>query len=167
MELTFKSPKYGDKIVLIDDEDYKKVKALNWSITFVRGNWYAIHSLWRDGKSEQIKMHRFIMSESDPKIKVDHINHNGLDNRKSNLRRATTPENTRNTGPTKRNRTGYKGVYHAPGGKVQKYGARIKVMGKTYFGGYFNCPIEAAKKYNELAKIHHGEFAYLNKIPNE
>lgn len=109
MELVITSPKYGEKIVLVDPEDFKMVSQLRWSISYVRGNWYAVHTKYADGKYSQIKLHRFVMRETDPNIKIDHRNQNGLDNRKHNLRRATIRQNTRNTGLTVRNKSGYKG----------------------------------------------------------
>lgn len=51
--------------------------------------------------------------------------------------------------------------------KNSYFGVRIKLMNKKYFGGYFTSVIDAAKKYNEMALKYHGEFAFLNKIPNE
>lgn len=168
MELKLVSPKYGEKIVLIDDEDFPKVKNMHWSISFVRGNWYAIHGFMENGKRKQIKMHRLIMQESNISIKIDHKNHNGLDNRKINLRKATIRENTRNTGLTIRNKTGYKGVFNYTcdnGDKV--FVVRIRTDNGKVFGGYFKKAEEAAKKYNEMALRFHGEFAFLNKIPNE
>lgn len=164
--MKLKSPKYGEKIVLVDKDDFVKVNKLHWCISFVRGNWYAIHSAFKDGKSIQIKMHRFVMEESNPSIKIDHRNHNGLDNRKQNLRRSTIAQNTRNTGLTKRNKTGFKGVYQykAPNKNAGRFTACLKIDGIKIFGGYFNTAIEAADKYNKLAKKYHGEFACLNKI---
>lgn len=169
MELKLTSPKYGEKIVLIDDEDYERIKTLNWTISFVRGNWYAVHSFYENGKHKQIKMHRFIMNETNPNIKIDHRNNCGIDNRKQNLRRATTAENTRNTGPNKLNRTGYKGVYkYTSGANSGRFTACLKVNGEKIHGGYFNSAIEAAEKYNELALTYHKDFAFINNIdPNE
>lgn len=165
MELILKSPKYGEKIVLIDADDYERVSKYHWTLSFVRGNWYAVHSFYEKGSQRQIKMHRFIMNETDPNIKIDHRNHLGLDNRKENLRRATTAENTQNVGPNKLNKTGYKGVYkYTSGRNAGRFTACLKVNGEKMHGGYFNTAIEAAEKYNELAIIYHKEFAFINKI---
>lgn len=101
-------------------------------------------------------MHQLFVSGG----KVDHKNGNGLDNRRSNLRLATTQQNNFNVGITKRNTSGYKGVYPARNGFV----ATIRKSGKLYHGGTFKTALEAAKKYNELAKQYHGEFAWLNRV---
>lgn len=96
---------------------------------------------------------------------VDHKNHNGLDNRRRNLRLATIGQNTKNLIITKRNTTGYKGVYlYKKGANAGLYTATLKSDNKTYFGGYFNTAIEAAVRYNELALKYHKDFAWLNKI---
>lgn len=111
MELRLVSPKYGEKIVFIDPEDEKLIINYTWNISYVRGNWYAVHSYFINGKSAQIKMHRLIMGVTNPDIKVDHIDHYGLNNVRKNLRLATIGQNNRNVGITKANKTGYKGVF--------------------------------------------------------
>ena len=161
MKIKILSPKYGEKEIYIDSEDYALIKGYNWSISYVRGNWYAV----ANSGGKQIKMHRMILNEVNPDVKVDHINGNGLDNRRVNLRRATIAENTRNTGPNNRNSAGYKGVYQYTKGKnTGKFTASLKVDGKKVHGGYFYSAIEAAEKYNELAKEYHKEFGYINFI---
>jgi hypothetical protein len=164
MELILTSPKYGEKTVFIDDEDSELISKYHWNISYVRGNWYVVSHV----KGKQIKMHRLVMNETDPLVKIDHKNHCGLDNRKDNLRRASNAENTRNVGPTKNNKTGYKGVYlYKSNSPNMKYCVRIRNNGEKVFGGYFRTTIEAAEKYNELALRYHGEFAYLNTINDE
>lgn len=93
---------------------------------------------------------------------VDHINHNGLDNRKANLRLATRTQNSWNRRKVKTIKctSRFKGVsWHK---YEKKWQARIQVnkMRKTI--GYFDDEIEAAKAYDEAAKKYHGEFANLN-----
>ena len=105
-------------------------------------------------------MHRRIMNAPDNLV-VDHINYNGLDNRKANLRLATRRQNslhvirTMNPGSSK-----YKGVsWHT---YKKRWGAQITTYGKTYHLGYFKDEIQAAKTYDEAARKYHGEFAALN-----
>ena len=164
MELIIPTNKYGNKIVLIDDEDFDLIKNFTWHIQFDKGNFYARCNTIVDGKRKSPKLHRMIMNVSNVQYPhVDHKNGNGLDNRKSNLRLATIAENSRNVGCNSRTKTGYKGVsLYTKNHMAGWYAVRLRCNKKNYFGGYFKDPIEAAKKYDELAKVHHGEFAYLN-----
>lgn len=114
-----------------------------------------------NGKRTTLYLHREIMAA--PKgLVVDHRDHDTLNNQKENLRVCTHQENMFNRPLSVRSKTGFKGVtWHT---SKKKYGAAIRARNKKYFLGYFTDKIEAAKAYNEAAKIHHGEFAYLNKI---
>jgi len=106
-------------------------------------------------------MHRQVMEVTDGKM-IDHINHNGLDNRKANLRQATSAENNRNRQKFKKTRysSRFKGVSWNSG--HEKWSARIDFNGKQKNIGYFDDEIEAAKAYDTAAKKFHGEFAVLN-----
>lgn len=166
MKILIETKKFGVKEVLLDDEDYDLIKGYVWHIQCDKGNFYARCYVFVNGKYKIFKMHRIIMGVSHKqRPHVDHKNENGLDNRRSNLRLATIPENSRNTGPNSRSATGYKGVsLYTVGPQAGQYVVRIRFNGKNYFGGYFNNVIDAALKYNELAIKYHGEFAYINKI---
>ncbi len=95
-------------------------------------------------------------------MEVDHINGNGLDNRRKNLRICTRLQNVRNTPKRKDTQSKFKGVHFLK--KRDKWIARIQVEGKRINSGYFNTELEAAKRYNELATKYHEEFAYLNPV---
>lgn len=100
-----------------------------------------------------------------PKIFIDHIDRNGLNNMRSNLRFTTVALNACNTRFLSKSKSGYRGVYlYRNGYMVGQYTACILVKRNKIFGGYFPTAIEAAKKYNELALKYHGEFARLNPI---
>lgn len=158
--------RFGTKDVLFDDSDYELISKYKWYLVHEKGNLY-VRAYFKDGEKYKCKrMHRLVMGvDGIDKPHIDHKNGNGLDNRKINLRKATIAENTRNVGINSRNTTGYKGVsFYTVGNHSGEYVVRIRCNGKKYFGGYFKTPIDAAIKYNELAKKYHGEFAYLNKI---
>jgi hypothetical protein len=92
---------------------------------------------------------------------VDHINRNGLDNRKANLRLATISENCRNRGIRKGASSKFKGVHWCNTRK--KWLVGIKLNGHRKHLGSFDNEIKAAKAYDEAAKKYHGQFATLNR----
>jgi hypothetical protein len=91
---------------------------------------------------------------------VDHINHNGLDNRWSNLRPCSVKENALNKIRYSNNTSGYKGVHFCK--KHQKWSAYISKDKKRSHLGYFESAKEAAKAYDTAAKRLFGEYAALN-----
>ena len=105
-------------------------------------------------------MHRQIMNA--PKgTPIDHKDHNGLNNTRENLRLATISENARNCEKTKRPTSSkYKGVCWNK--KSKKWQAHIHYNGISIHLGLFDSEEDAAKAYDEAAKIYHGEFAVLN-----
>ena len=133
-----------------------------------------MHSL-TNGKKEKrknLQMHNLVI-DVPPGMFADHVNHNGLDNRKANLRAATHMQNVWNrrkfsgltSGGVKRpSRSKYKGVDWA--NDMKRWRARIRVNGKRIYLGSFEDEIEAAKAYDMAAKKFHGDFATLN-FPNQ
>jgi hypothetical protein len=106
-----------------------------------------------------LSMHRMVVNA--PKgLFVDHINHNGLDNRKANLRICTNLQNLRNKRPKTGCTSEYKGVHWCKG--RNKFRANIYLNKKAIHLGYFHDEIAAAKAYDEKARELFGEFAYLN-----
>lgn len=109
---------------LVDDEDYALVSSTAWSLEEAKG----IAAGWRNGK--KIKMHRLILGE--PPCQVDHINHDKLDNRRQNLRRATNAQNQQNhRGARADNTTGFRGVLYVHGRK-SPWKAQVKVGNRIY-----------------------------------
>jgi hypothetical protein len=161
MKMVIISPKYGSHTVLFDDEDLDLIKKYRWSIwRSYNGKFYAFHSWKREGKEVSIKMHRLIMGVQDNRTPlVDHRDGDTLNNKKENLRMAAHSQNSMNRGKTSKNNCGYKGVSKKT---PNRYQAAITVNGKRYYGGLFEDPIDAAKKYDEMALKYHGEFAYFN-----
>lgn len=148
------------KYALIDDEDWLVVSSKKWHANFNRKRFYAATTL----KGKTIYMHQCILWCPNG-MTVDHINGNGLDNRRSNLRIATNAQNARNQGLSKNNKSGYKGVILKK--ETGRWRARIRVDFKIIHLGYFSTSEEAAEAYNEAANKYHGIFAKLNKIPRK
>lgn len=154
----------GDvKEVFIDKDDLKTIDRFNgtWFAKSDQCNMYAAMSVGRKGKQKTIRMHRIIANCNENKLHIDHINHNGLDNRKTNIRMCTPAQNMKNM-TSDRGTSKYKGVswrecYH-------KWVAQIGVDNKKVHIGHYSDEKEAAIAYNEAAKKYFGEFALLNVI---
>ena len=128
--------------VLIDTEDYDLVKGYTWNIIKDGKTYYVhAHSHYENGKQKKIRMHRLIMSAPEG-VPIDHIFHNGLDNRKENLRLITSSGNNRNR--IVENKTGFMGVSET---KYGKFVARIYINHKKKHLGTFDTPEQAHEVY--------------------
>jgi hypothetical protein len=104
-------------------------------------------------------MHRQIMNAPEGLL-VDHIDGNGLNNQKNNLRLCSSAQNARNRRPTSKPYSKYKGVsWHK---RNKKWEVRIAKSGKSTYLGTFEDELEAALAYDRKAEELFGEFAYLN-----
>lgn len=146
------------KFALIDDADHPKVGGRKW---FYHKTGYARRNYWVNGKCKTELMHRTILDAPND-MEVDHINGNGLDNRRSNLRICTHAQNIHNSDNSS-NTSGYKGV----GKHLGRWAAYICFQGRQTTIGRFGTPEQAALAYNNKAKELFGEFAKLNKIPSD
>lgn len=143
---------------IVDDEDYEYLSQFKWQSHITTYTAYAYRRV--KGTNKHRPMHREVMGVTDPKIYIDHIDRNGLNNQRKNLRIVTWSQNQMNKTYNKRNSLGFKGVSF----DGNKYIATIKVNGKQLSVGYYKTPKEAAIAYNIAAKEHFGEFAYLNPV---
>lgn len=143
---------------VIDAVDAPLVSEFNWSIKQYAGRCYAARSGGRDehGKMRSpISLHRTIMNFPDGKS-VDHVNGDGLDNRRANLRAVTHQQNMMNRGAQKNNASGLKGVTWNR--RLFKWQAGIKVDGKKHYLGSFDTAELAHDAYKSACKELHGEF---------
>jgi hypothetical protein len=157
--LTREIPLTEGFIALVDEDDYEKAISIRWYLE-KRVPWtpYAMGHPLKHDRQKTIRMHRFIMDAKQGQV-VDHINGNGLDNRKENLRFCTLAQNHFNQVKT-RGVSKYKGVYwHKP---AKKWCANIHYNGKTTGLGLFIDEDDAARAYDTVAKELFGEFANLN-----
>lgn len=140
-----------DTVFLINVEDYEKIKHRYWQKQECSNTTYI---LCRDGL-----LHRILMGDKKGYV-IDHINGDGTDNRRNNLRYCTQQQNNWNSKIRNNTKSRYKGV------TINKYSiyARIYQDGKKIYLGCFNTPQEAAIAYNEAAKKYRNEFAVLNKV---
>lgn len=152
----------GNKKYSIIDSDMEHLNEFKWFCSDVS---YAVRTL-NDART-RIHLHRVIMGVTDPKISVDHINGNTLDNRKCNLRLCNNAENSRN----KRKRSNieftskYKGVDFKQ--KENKWRAQISVNRKKINLGDFKTEKEAADAYDIASLLYHENFANNNKTVND
>jgi len=162
------------RYAIVDPADFPRLSKYKWRLCRTRGKntLYAERSIRKaNGRYSRILMHRELMENINSNLQdtsdeirmtslvIDHINGNGLDNRRVNLRLATVAQNAWNS--KKRNpRSGYKGVWFAA--DKGKWRAAIVYHGRRIHLGYFKDKIAAAKAYDAAAKKYYKEFAKPN-----
>ena len=148
----------------VDDDFYALHGHRRWRCKPDKRNFYADTKI--NGK--KITMHRLVMGSVKGQI-VDHINQNGLDNRRENLRHCTHRENAYNHKLSNNSTSGMCGVHWNK--DLGKWEASISSMGlakrKQRRIGFYNDKYEAARAWNKEAKKLYGDFAFQNEIPGE
>ena len=152
--------KYGSVIgnyAIVNDDKFEELNKYKWFSGMTKQtntvHYYAV----RNVNNRQQRMHRLIMGITNPKIEIDHINHNTLDNRIENLRFATKSQNGANQRKT-RGKYPYKGVCQM--GK--HFFAHTVNMDKVVYIGMYATIEEAAQAYDLKMIELHGQYACLN-----
>lgn len=148
-------------VTVIDAADTTLVERYRWFASVGPWGVYVVRNrLVSDPPGAPRKLHR-LLTGATPGLVVDHRNHDGLDNRRSNLRVCTTAQNGANARRSAANRSGFKGVsWHKARGKWRAY---IEVNRQVRHLGLFDDAWAAAQAYNAAALEAWGEFAVLNE----
>jgi hypothetical protein len=145
------------KVALVDDEDFEYLNQWKWSAKCSGYSFYAQRMFRINGIRKMIMMHRFILGVEKNRD-IDHIDHDGLNNQKRNLRLVTHSQNMANSRKGEGFTSKYKGVsFDKMNGKWV-----VDIAGKRV--GRFADEEEAARAYNEAAKKLYGDFAFLNDV---
>jgi len=142
----------------IDTTDYDTVKGYRWHVfeSKRKRTFYAATSV---SNHKNLFMHNLLLPPDRGRT-PDHINGQGFDNRRQNLRLATSQQQMMNQGLMTNNRSGFKGV--SLQAATGKYTAHIRIKGKSTYLGSFTRAEDAAVAYDQRARGLYGEFAALN-----
>lgn len=150
-------------VAQVDDTDFDELNKYKWFVVVGKTNVYARRKL-NDGAGvrRELLMHRSILQPPDSNTHVDHIDGNGLNNQRCNIRLCTPAENTRNSRSIAGSSSAFKGVSWNKARK--KWKATISLNGGLKHLGLFENENIAAAAYNYAAKIIFGKFARLNDV---
>lgn len=144
---TFKNEEF-----YFDLDDYEKIKEDCWHID---ANGYVVNG-------QRKRFHRIVMRLNDSKIPIDHINHQKIDNRKTNLRIVNKSQNAMNQSMSSANTSGVTGVsWHKAKGKWRAY---IKVNYKQKDLGYYDSFEDAKQARLQAENERFGEYSYKNSM---
>lgn len=143
-------------VALIDKNDVGLVQAYNWHAHTIKGsNYVRCHGGMQDGRPLKIYLHRLLLNPSGGQV-IDHVDGDGLNNQRSNLRTATVGQNSKNRRLNKNNSSGFKGVHwNKQRGKWQ---AQIKVNYEMVYLGLHETIEDAKEAYKSASLNLHGAF---------
>lgn len=145
-------------VVLASPED-APLLAKPWNALLTGGVAHARRRAKRERDGKTIFLHKEILPPPIGML-VDHVNHNGLDNRRSNLRLATYGQNQANRRSKRGTSSPFKGVWHYKA--RNRWCAEITRKGMRHHLGTFHSEMDAALAFDEAARVLDGAFACLN-----
>lgn len=139
-------------VALVDEADLERVTQFNWWLHRNRSSTYALAGTRSNGTRSCVLMHRLILQPPDD-VHVDHINGDGLDNRRCNLRVVTPAENQQNRrGASRHSKTGVRGVRWDE--SIQRFRASVRVSRKQVFSAAFRTLAEAEVAVKQARAVH-------------
>lgn len=146
------------QVALVDDEDYAALAQFRWSAHKRGKSFYAMRAKPRP-EIGSILMHRVITCAGDG-LSVDHVDGDGLNNQRHNLRVVSHQQNLCNQRKQNNTSSKFKGVCWRH--DTRRWMAYITVKGKRHYLGHFKTEKEAGKTYDAAAQQYHGQFARTN-----
>lgn len=168
VRIPLSSRKYPNLYTIVDEEDAERVMRHSWS-PLVRANRRAVYARARINGAD-VFLHRFLMNVSETHQQVDHIDGDGLNNTRANLRIVSNSQNLMNRGANSNNTSGFKGVFEHSQHRG-RWCASVTKNGSTISCGCYSTPEAAAWAYDEAAINLVGEVALTNRalglLPND
>lgn len=157
--LDVSTPKHPNTFAKVDDEDFEFLNQWKWGVFIRFGSRYAQRTIHEGPFKYRQFLHRAIVVAPQAAC-IDHIDGDGLNNQRANLRPCSFSENMRNRRKHKTGSSKYKGVVRCRG----LFRVRITINGKRIALGYFQNEAAAALAYNAAAEKYHGLYASKNNI---
>lgn len=155
------TPKHPNTFAMVDDEDFEAINQWKWHV-----DWHiksrTVYARRKDRSGRIVKSISMASAIIKPPIGfcVDHIDRNGLNNCKANLRIATAAQNSANRGKSTSNKSGFLGVSWCA--EKGLWVGQITSNGRRAFLGRSKLPDVLARRYDEMAIAYYGDFACLN-----
>ncbi|PGY33521.1 hypothetical protein COE09_31225 [Bacillus thuringiensis] len=158
---TIEIPLTQGQVAMVDSEDYELISRYKWCANKRKTKWYAVGYVKGTGRKhcKLIYMHR-LLTNAPQGVDVDHIDGNGLNNMRKNLRLASRTQNMQNARNIRKGTSRYKGVWFLK--RQSRWIAEIKVNKRKIHLGTFGNESEAAMAYDTAAIQYFGEFAHTN-----
>jgi hypothetical protein len=136
----------NNMVVIVDDEDYEQLKKYRW-YSYKKDDRNTCYARRSNGRSRKIFIHQQILGKVEGLV-IDHINGDGLDNRRENLRHVTHRQNSMNRHDKKTSQ--YRGIWWHK--QVKKWCAQIQINGKQKHIGLYRTEIEAFEAYKKAVE---------------